>query len=94
MSDEQVPEKSLEEVEDDKDIEEGMKKGPKRIKKKINETNRDTRIISINKLAKEFRPLGKVVAIINSPNSQKELLATLQPAQKSLLKGANLGKNK
>jgi hypothetical protein len=43
----------------------------KRLKYKIDETNRDKRIDSINRIAKEFRPLGKVVHVVNSPNMQK-----------------------
>jgi len=50
---------------------------PKRIKYKIDDTNRDKRIDSINRIAKELRPLGKVVHVVSSPNMQKDLLATL-----------------
>jgi hypothetical protein len=62
-----------------------MKKEPKRLKRKINETSKDTRIDSINKLAKEYRPLGKVITVLNSPAMQKELIATLVPIDKAVL---------
>jgi hypothetical protein len=69
-----------------------VKKEPKRLKRKINETNRDTRIDSINKLAKEYRPLGKVVTVLNSPAMQKELIATLVPVDKTVLNYKGLQK--
>jgi len=39
---------------------------------KIDESSYEARIASINKISKEFRPLGKVVAITHSPNILKE----------------------
>lgn len=62
----------------------------KRNKYKIDDTNRDKRIDSINRIAKELRPLGKVVHVISSPNMQKELLATLISVNKEKLSYAEL----
>ena len=41
--------------------------------------------MEINKIAKDCRPMGKVVAIIKSPNREKEHLVTLVPLEKNLL---------
>jgi hypothetical protein len=55
------------------------------MKYKIDDTNRDKRVDSINRIAKEFRPLGRVVHVVSSPNMQKELLATLISINKGKL---------
>ena len=38
----------------------------------IDESSLEARIASINSISRELRPLGKVVAILNSPNREKE----------------------
>jgi hypothetical protein len=45
---------------------------------KIDETSKETRLASILKLAKDLRPLGKVVAIIASPFREAKLSVTLK----------------
>jgi hypothetical protein len=40
------------------------------------------RLARINDFAKDLRPLGKVKAILKSPNREKEILITLQPLEK------------
>lgn len=51
----------------------------------IQGSTRAERLESINKLALDLRPLGKVRAILKSPTREKELLITLMTTDKELL---------
>ena len=45
---------------------------------KIDESSLESRVASINEIARSLRPLGKVVEILHSPNQEKEQLVTLK----------------
>jgi len=51
---------------------------------KIDETSKKSRIDSINRISKEFRPLGKVIAIVSSPNTLKDQIVTIRIIDKDL----------
>lgn len=52
---------------------------------KIDETSKETRINSIARLAKDLRPIGKVVAILESPVRDAKLIVTLNLIDEELL---------
>jgi hypothetical protein len=45
---------------------------------KFDESSKEARINSIVRIAKDFRPIGKVVAILESPIRQAKLIVTLK----------------
>ncbi len=52
---------------------------------KIEGKNKQERLAEINKIAKDLRPMGRVKAIIKSPNRDKEHLVTLMALEKNVL---------
>jgi len=57
---------------------------------KIEGQSKAERIAEINKIAKDLRPMGKVKAIIKSPNMDKEHLVTLMPVDKGIIDDKNI----
>ena len=48
--------------------------------------DKSERLVQINKISVDLRPLGRVRAIIKSPIREKDFLVTLMPLEKELLK--------
>jgi len=63
----------------------------KKIKKlvKFEGKTRTERLEEINRIAKDLRPMGKVKAIVKSPNLEKEHLVTLTAVDNYVLEGKN-----